>query len=196
MYNTPCNIINTGTKKYCRSTCSLTSYITHITVCIGVNLLYCSFSTCTHVYRLHITIVHSRNTGGEPELIILWQYNQLRLSYVLCYNILWQYNVAQYTAFAYNMSQQCQWCLCIVQLNIKQLTHRHYRSSVSHLYQYQRHKTTVQSAHWLFHTWQVVGQLQLSLLMGLSPFITYLFSSRGIDKYTHVKHTNIQELSR
>ena len=157
-------------------TCSLAPHITHITVCIGANSLYWSFSTvivytytCISFYNhKYITIVHSRNTRGEPELIILWQYN-----------------VAQYIAFAYNMSQQCMPVMSL--LNIKQLAHRHYRSLLFHLRRYEYHKTKVPSAHWSFHTWQVVGQLQLYmyLLSRFSLSMTYLSSFRSLNNHTH-----------
>ena len=48
-----------------------------------------------------------------------------------------------YIAFAYDLSQQCQWCLHIVWLNIQQPTHRHcVASSVLRLCQCEHHKAS------------------------------------------------------
>ena len=77
-----------------------------------------------------------------------------------------------FIAQIYNTSQQCQWCLCIVWLNIQQLTHRHCSVMPNSISIWVSQDSSTVSLYCFTQAqWQVVWPLQLHCLSRLNLFI-------------------------
>ena len=73
------------------------------------------------------------------------------------------------------MSQQCQWCICIVRLNIHQRTCRHCHAYVDVSVTKQQYSQPI--GHFTQVQWLVVGPLQLNCLSRLNLFIPCVCAS-------------------
>ena len=112
-----------------------------------------------------------------------------------------------FIAQIYNTCQQCQWCLCIVWLNIQQLTHQHCSVMPNSISIWVSQDSSTVSLYCFTQAqWQVVWPLQLHCLSRLNLFIpcvcmcAYLSPSHDmsssspccVDNHTH-EHVNILE---